>query len=183
MYRTMPYILTAMLLAGCGGAKTGPSLNGAGMPDFIQNPPRQSDALFGMGIADLGSVQISRETADLRARREIASALSLKVEKILTEYLGQAGIGSKAEVKDFAKSITRTLSDAELSGVSIEKREAFNGKIYSLAKYPLDDSMKKLVSDAVGREVSSRKEFLGWFREKRAFEDLDRELDKIKVSK
>jgi hypothetical protein len=179
----MSYMLAGLLLSGCAGSKTGPSLKDAGIPDFIQNPPQQNGALFGTGIASLQSIQVARETADLRARKEIASALSGKVANVLSDYLDQAGIGSKAEVEDLAKSIARALADADLSGLRIEKREPFKGRIYSLARYPLDDSMKKLVSRTLSRELSSRKTLLAQFQEKQAFDELDRELDKIKFSK
>jgi hypothetical protein len=43
--------------------------------------------------------------------------------------------------------------------------------------------MKKLVSRTLSRELSSRKTLLAQFQEKQAFDELDRELDKIKFSK
>ena len=184
MRRVTMYVVAGLLLAGCGGSKTqgpGPK-NTSDMPDFVLNPPKQAGVLFGTGIAEQQSQQLAKETADLRARKEIASVLSQKVSTMLKDYLGQAGVGSNAEVTELAQSVTRAMSDVELVGVTIEKREYINGKMYSLAKYPLDDSMKKLVNDAVNKSLSSKEALLSQFRAKQGFEELDKQLDKMKAS-
>jgi hypothetical protein len=183
MRRIALFLLAGLLLAGCGGSKTGSApKNTSDMPDFVLNPPKQAGVLFGTGIAEQQSPQLAKETADLRARKEIASVLSQKVSTMLKDYLGQAGIGQAAEVTELAQSVTRAISDVELVGVVIEKREYINGKMYSLAKYPLDDSMKKLVNDAVNKSLSSKEALLSQFRAKQGFEELDKQLDKMKAS-
>jgi hypothetical protein len=182
MRRVTLYVAAGLLLAGCGGSKTQGPRNTSDMPDFVLNPPKQAGVLFGTGIAEQQSPQLAKETADLRARKEIAAVLSEKVSTMLKDYLGQAGIGSKAEVTELSQSVTRAMSDVELVGVTIEKREYINGKMYSLAKYPLDDSMKKLVNDAVNKSLSSKEALLSQFRAKQGFEELDKQLDKMKES-
>jgi hypothetical protein len=54
--------------------------------------------------------------------------------------------------------------------------------MYSLAKYPLDDSMKKFVNDAVNKSLSSKEALLSQFRAKQGFEELDKQLEKMKAS-
>jgi hypothetical protein len=176
------FLVAGLLITGCGGSKTGGVKNAADMPDFVLNPPKSTGALFGTGIAEQQSPQLAKETADLRARKEISAVLSTKVSTMLKDYLGQAGIGSTAEVTELSQSVTRAISDVELVGVTIEKREYIKGKMYSLAKYPLDDSMKKIVSDAVNRSLSSKEALLSQFRAKQGFEELDKQLDKMKAS-
>jgi hypothetical protein len=182
MHRRAMYLLAGLLFAGCGGSKTGPGSNTADMPDFMVNPPKQTGVLFGAGIAQHQSPQLAKETADLRARKEIATTLSMKVSAMLKDYFGQAGIGSPSDVTEVSKSVTRAISDVELVGVTIETREYINGKMYSLAKYPLDDSMKKLVSDAVNKSLSSKESLLSQFRAKQGFEELEKQLEKMKTS-
>ena len=182
MRRIMVYMVAGLFLTGCGGSKSTSSKSGSDMPDFVLNPPKQAGVLFGTGIAEQQSPQLAKETADLRARKEIAATLSTKVSTMLKDYLGQAGIGSAAEVTELSQSVTRAISDVELVGVTIEKREYINEKMYSLAKYPLDDSMKKLVNDAVNKSLSSKEALLSQFRAKQGFEELDKQLDKMKAS-
>jgi hypothetical protein len=182
MRRIALCLMAGLLVAGCGGSKTGAPAKTSDMPDFVLNPPKQAGVLFGTGIAEQQSPQLAKETADLRARKEIASVLSQKVSTMLKDYLGQAGVGTGAEVTELAQSVTRAISDVELVGVTIEKREYINGKMYSLAKYPLDDSMKKLVNDAVNKSLSSKEALLSQFRAKQGFEELDKQLDKMKAT-
>ena len=53
--------------------------------------------------------------------------------------------------------------------------------MYSLAKYPLDDSMKILVNDAVNKSLTSKEALFTQFRAKQGFEELDRQLEKMKA--
>ena len=108
--------------------------------------------------------------------------LSSKISSMLKDFLGQAGVGSTAEVTELSNSVTRSITEVDLIGVTIEKREYINGKMYSLAKYPLDDSMKKLVTDAVNKSLTSKEALLSQFRAKQGFEELDKQLDKMKAS-
>jgi hypothetical protein len=183
MHRGVLYLLAGLFVMGCGGSKTGTTpKDTSDLPDFVLNPPKQAGVLFGTGVAEQQSPQLAKETADLRARKEIASVLSQKVSILLKDYLRQAGVGSAAEVTELAQSVIRAISDVELVGVVIEKHENINGKMYSLAKFPLDDSMKKQVNDAVNKSLSSKEALLNQFREKRGFEELDKQLEKMKVS-
>ena len=182
MRRVTMCVVAAAMFIGCGGSKTQAPKNTSDMPDFVLNPPKQAGVLFGTGIAEQKSPQLAKETADLRAKKEIASVLSQKVSNMMKDYLGQAGIGSNAEVTELAQSVTRAMTEVELVGVTVEKREYINGKMYSLAKYPLDDSMKKLVNDAVNKSLSSKEALLSQFRAKQGFEELDKQLDKMKAS-
>ena len=184
MRRMTSLVVAGLLLAGCGGSKTqGPGAkNTSDMPDFVLNPPKQVGVLFGTGIAEQQSPQLAKETADLRARKEIGTVLSSKISSMLKDFLGQAGIGTGAEVTELSNSVTRSITEVELIGVTIEKREYINGKMYSLAKYPLDDSMKKLVNEAVNKSLSSKEALLSQFRAKQGFEELDKQLDKMKAT-
>mgnify|MGYP000299119005 CR=1 FL=1 len=152
------------------------------MPDFVLNPPKQAGVLFGTGIAEQQNMQLAKETADLRARKEIATVLSTKVANMLKDYMGQAGIGSQAEVTELVQSVTRAISEVELVGVTIEKREYINGKMYSLGKLALDNSIKDLITKSVNNSLSSKEALLSQFRAKQGFEELDKQLEKMKVS-
>jgi hypothetical protein len=164
---------------GCGGKKTTAPQNDSGMPDFVLNPPKEAGFLFGTGIAEQTSPQLAKETADLRAKKEIARVLSEKMSSLMKDYLGQAGIGQEAEVTEFVQSVTKSITDVELIGCAIERREFIAGKMYSLAKFPLDETMRKMIMDVVRKNISSREALLSEFRAKQGFEDLEKELQKL----
>jgi hypothetical protein len=177
-------VCAGLVLGGCAGSKTqsGGSSSGSDMPDFVLNPPKQTGFVFGTGIAEQASPQLAKETADLRARKEIATVLSSKVSSMLKDFLGQAGVGTTAEVTELSNSVTRSISEVELVGVTIEKRDYKGGKMYSLGKYPLDDSFKKMVNTSVNNALTSKEALLSQFRAKQGFDDLDKQLDKMKAS-
>lgn len=170
-----------LFLNGCGGQKTKAPRNESGMPDFVLNPPSQTGVLFGTGISEQASPQLAKETADLRAKKEIAKILSQKVSNLMKDFMGQAAMGDAAEVTEFVQSVTKAVTDVELVGCIIEKREFIGGKMYSLAKYPLDDSMRKMIRDIVNKDLTSREALLSEFRAKKGFEDLDKELQKLQT--
>lgn len=172
-------IAGAMLFVGCGGSKTQAPRNESGMPDFVLNPPKEAGFLFGTGIAEQQSMQLAKETADIRAKKEIAKVLGDKISNLMKDFLGQAGIGQGAEVTEFVQSVTKSVTEVDLVGCTIEKREYVDGKMYSLAKYPLDETMRKMIMDVVNKDLSSRQALLSEFRAKQGFEDLEKELDKL----
>lgn len=168
-----------VLLCGCGGKKSTAPKNESGMPDFVLNPPKQAGFLFGTGIAEQSSPQLAKETADMRAKKEIARILSEKISSLMKDFLGQAGIGKGAEVTEFVQSVTKSVTDVELVGCTIERREFIGGKMYSLAKYPLDETMRRMIMDVVNKDLTSREALLSEFRAKQGFEDLEKELQKL----
>lgn len=193
MRRLMSFVVCAGIvfggLMGCAATKSAnpatendSHMNDSDMPDFVLNPPKEAGFIFGTGIAEQKSPQLAKETADLRAKKEIAAVLSTKIGSMLKDYLGQAGIGTQAEVTEAVSSTTRAISEVELVGVQIEKRDYKSGKMYSLAKYPLDDSFKQMIAASVTSALSSKEALLSQFRAKQGFEELDKELDKMKAA-
>ena len=173
-------LLSVSLVVGCGGKLSQKPVNESDVPDFVLNPPKQKGVLYGTGLSEQRSMQLAKETADLRARKEIATILSSKVSTMIKDYLGQAGIGTEAEVTELTQSVTRSISELELTGVTIERREYKNNKMYSLAKLSLDNSMKDLITKAVNSSFSSKEALLSQFRAKQGFEELDKQLEKMK---
>jgi hypothetical protein len=168
-----------LMLSSCGGKKTTAPSNDANLPDFILNPPKQVGFIFGVGIAEQQSVQLAMETADLRAKKEIAKVISQKVSNLMKDFMGQAGLGTEAEVTEFTQSITKSVTDVELVGCIIEKRENKEGKMYSLAKLPLDASFRDQMKNMINGSLTSKEALLSEFRAKQGFEELDKELQKL----
>jgi len=181
MFRTLVTTGTVclVLLTGCGGNKAQAPVNESDVPDFVLNPPRQQGVLFGTGIAEQQSMQLAKETADLRAKKEIAKVLGQKVSNLMKDFMGQAGLGDGAEVTEFVQSVSKSVTNVDLVGVTIERREYKNNKMYSLARYPLDGEVQKLIKKIVNDELTSREALLSQFRAKQGFEELEKELAKL----
>ncbi len=169
-------VLSLFLLVACGGSAP---VNESEMPDFVLNPPIEKGILFGTGIAKKASPQLAKEVSDLRAKKEIAKILGQKISNLMKDFLGETGIGKGAEITEFTQSVTKAVTEVELVGVTIVRREFINGTTYSLAKYALDGAMRKLINKQVEKSFSNRQALLSEFRAKQGFAELDKELKKL----
>ncbi len=168
-------VLTAM--TGCGGSKT--QGGGEALPDFVLNPPKEQGYLFGSGMAEKASPQLAKEVADLRAKKEIAKILGQKISTLMKDFMGESGIGDSAEVTEFTNSVTKAITDIDLVGAEIIKREFEGGIMYALAKYPLDSRARDLIKGVVKKQLSSDDAMMSAFRAKQGFDELDKELEKL----
>lgn len=172
--------IAVAMLSGCGGSKTqAPPPAGEQLPDFILNPPKEEGYLFGSGMSEKSSPQLAKEVADLRAKKEVAKVLSQKVSSLMKDFLGESGVGDSAEVTEFTNSVTKAVTDVDLVGCEIVKREFESGKMYALAKYPLDSQMRDTIKGVVKKQMSSNDAMLSAFRAKQGFDELDKELQKL----
>ena len=168
--------LAVLFLVACGGDTP---KNDSDVPDFVLNPPMEKGTIFGTGMAKKANPQLAKEVADVRAKKEIAKAISQKVENLMKDFMGESGIGEAAEVTEFTQSVTKTITDVELVGVQIVRRDFIDGTMYALAKYKLDGEFRKLISKEVEKGLTSRQALLSEFRAKQGFAELDKELKKM----
>jgi hypothetical protein len=171
--------LALVMFVGCGGAKQAAPKDESGMPAFVLNPPSAPGKLYGTGIAKKQSPQLAKEIADLNAKKELASVLGTKVSTLTKQFMGESG-STSPEVTEFSQSITKAITDQNLVGVVIEKREFINGTMYSLAILDLTNSqVKDFIKAQVTNSLTSKEALLSEFRAKQGFEQLDKELDKL----
>jgi hypothetical protein len=170
----------SLCLIGCGGAKqAAPPVDQSGMPSFVLNPPSVPGKLYGTGIAKKASPQLAKEIADLNAKKEIAQVLGQKISNLTKQFMGESGV-NQAEVTEFSQSITKAVTDQNLVGVVVEKREFVDGTMYSLAILDLtNNQVKDFVKQQVTNSLTSKEALLSEFRAKQGFENLDKELDKM----
>jgi hypothetical protein len=171
-------LIFVWLLVSCGGSKP---KNDSNIPDYVLNPPKEAGVIYGTGIAKKESAQLAKETADLRAKKEIAAVLGQRVSNLMKDFMGESGI-NHPEVTEFVQSVTKAVSDVDLIGVEIVRRDFVKGNMYSLAKYKLDGEMRKLIQDQVQKSLTSREALLSEFRAKQGFDELDKELKKLESS-
>ncbi|MDR0441880.1 MAG: hypothetical protein LBH44_00565 [Treponema sp.] len=88
--------------------------------DAVNNAPQ--DALIGVGSAKFATISISRTTSATRARAEIAR----QINKVTIELVRNYSIINKTDTSAetiFRETITMSLSNAVLSGVSIIEQD------------------------------------------------------------
>ncbi len=142
------------------------------VPQFFLMPPVAEDAFYGVGVAKLSSIDMSRTMAIARARDDIARQTSLQVQNAITDYAQEAGVGSSQTIK-FIETVSRQIADTKLQGAKPkEMYAAKDGTIYALVEYKLTN----FSSDAA--EVFKRNEEAGFseFKAAQALEKLNYEL-------
>ncbi len=163
-------------VGGCGGSK---EISKGNAPEWFLNPPKAADKLYGIGSAQKQSLQLAKEISETRAKKEIAQALSQKVQNLMKDFMSEAGVGEMAEATEFTQSITKTITDVELEGCTIEKREIIDGNVWSLAVWPIDDASRSFLKDKINAELKRREALYNEIQAKKGFEDLDKEIAKL----
>ncbi|MEE8059844.1 MAG: LPP20 family lipoprotein [Pseudomonadales bacterium] len=136
-------IATALGLGACSSNTTIESDLGIdGAPDWVNEGTQAIDndkgqLLHGVGVAPtMGDTSLQKNTADNRARAEIASILKTYIDSTLIDYT--ASVGDNADM-NIEREI-RTTTQLALSGSRILGywKDQNNGDIYAFAELSLD---------------------------------------------
>lgn len=145
----------------------------ADVPQFFLMPPTAEDAFYGVGVAKMSSLDMSRTMSISRARDDIARQVSLQVKNAITDYAQEAGADSTQSIK-FVETVSRQIAETKLQGAKPkEMYAAKDGTIYALVEYRLDN----FKTDA--EEVFKRNEEAAFsrFKAAQALEKLNFELN------
>jgi hypothetical protein len=140
----------------------------------------QGKAFYGVGIVQgIRNISLARQTADNRARGEIAKMFDLYVAAMMKDYQRSTTAGNfqaSAEEQDVV-SAQKTITEVTLRGVEVRDHwtDPATGALYALALLDLNGIMKSL-DDA--NQLNNRVRDYVRANARRAFNDLDRELQK-----
>ena len=130
------------------------------VPDWYLNPPTAEDAVYGTGEAKMASDNMSKTTADSRARSDVASQVEVTVKNALTDYAQQAGQGRNQQVIEFVEMISRQVSEVTLKGAKVIRREIGpDGTYYSLVEYPISAINDAAMDSFMRNEAAAYAEF------------------------
>ena len=127
---------------------------------FVANPPTDDDFIFGIGTAKLASISQSLQGADARARTDIAFKLDVEVQAMLNDYQRTSGtVTNHAAGLEFFEIVSRQLTQANLRGVEVVKREQTeDGAYWTLARISKADAARA-AADILETEASRYAEF------------------------
>jgi hypothetical protein len=148
------------VLAGCGGNQAVQGPGSSNKPAWIDKGRAafqgdEAKYIYGVGIVSgIQNVSLATQTADSRARNEVAKNLKVTVQSVLRDYMASttAGDFKKSSEEQYVESTGQSITDMALSGVEIidHWKDPSDGTLYALAKLaPADlsknlDSMKEL---------------------------------------
>ena len=153
----------ALMFAACGGEKkdnVNANIDHSNRPVWVDKGGTafsgdKSKAFYGVGAASgIKSVSMARNTADSRARTEIAKTMRVYVTALYKDYQRATSSSADPSATSEEQDVSNTMkqyTEAELSGVDIVDRFTDNdGTVYSLAKLDFDkfrdglDQLKQL---------------------------------------
>ncbi|MCB9556575.1 MAG: LPP20 family lipoprotein [Deltaproteobacteria bacterium] len=187
-------LATLSVIVGCGPSMPGPSdpLHGVtpdGKPRWVTRGSGAFDsangkAFFGVGIvAGIRNPALSRQTADNRARGEIAKMFDVYIAAMMKDYQRSTTAGdfkASAEEQDVV-SAQKTITEVTLRGVEMRDHwtDPADGSLYALAVLDLNAMMKTL-DDA--HNLNDKVRTFVRANARKAFNDLDAELRKRRES-
>ncbi|MDR2864956.1 MAG: LPP20 family lipoprotein [Spirochaetaceae bacterium] len=131
------------------------------VPDFVRNPPKDKDLIYGVGSAKMANDYMSKTMAENRARVAITQKLSSIAKTMIEDYSAQVE-GDKSTFLNFSDSVNRTLSQAKLSNTEIvEELPATDGTWWVLMSMKKSDADKDL-STVFDREKLNYAAFQNW---------------------
>jgi hypothetical protein len=183
-----------MALAACGGGKKEPEVTKQTSVSGSANEPAwitrgagafKDDtsgvlAFYGVGIAQgIANRALEMQTADTRARTDLARALDTYVANFMKDYMASAVASDmkSSEEEQFVSSITKSITETTLVGSQIINHwRGPDGTLYSLAMLSFDD-----VANGMKREMKKRSAEIKMNADD-AMKELDDQLQKRRES-
>jgi hypothetical protein len=184
-------LLSAMAI-GCGNSGANHPVTGVqkdGTPKWVNRGSGAFDGPNGKSFFGVGIVQgvkneaLARQTSDNRARGEIAKMFDLYVAAMMKDYQRSTTAGdfkASAEEQDVV-SAQKTITEVSLRGVEVRDHwvNPGSGALYALAVLDLNGIMKSLEN---ANQLNARVRDYVRANARRAFNDLDQELQKRRAS-
>lgn len=182
---TIALLSLIVSLVGCSGSSQTAAPPAPVAPEWVTKPPRAVDAIYGVGIANVGpNVVLARQKAEDAARQEIAKVIDTRVKNMMDRFMQEhqdlVNTASSTSV-EFTRTVSRSVSQASLAGVQIEEvwQDVPNKIIYAKAVVTKTDVVQQVKNNAAAQKQSA---FLEQKTDE-ALKTLDKALENWDVSK
>jgi len=151
----------------------------ANAPKWVLNPEMEG-GLSAVGSAKIGKagIQFARTEALANARDELARILTVKVKNMVKNFTQQIGVGDEQTVDKVSVQVSKQVTSTVLQG-SRQKDMWISpsGELYVLVV--LDPaSVKNAIKQATLSSLKNERALWQQFQAKKAYEELDREIEK-----
>ena len=178
MKNNLVLMLTSLIMfAACAGSKPKPIKN-KDLPDWVLNPPKIENKFVGVGSANRGDFELSKQVAASLARDEVARAVETKVNSTVNNHMSASGMGDDISNTAFSESISKSLVTIALKGATIEKTEYINERVFVMVTYDYENARNE--TKAAARKIAKQEEALyNEFKARQAFDSLDKAIDRM----
>jgi len=177
-------IVYGMFTDGCGGSSQSAAPPPPTAPEWVTKPPRSADAIYGIGLANIGAdVVLARQKAEDAARQEIAKVIDTRVKNMMDRFMQehQDLVNPDSQTStDFTQQVSRSVSQASLSGCQIEEvwQDMQNKIMYAKAVITKTDIVKQVKSNSAAEKQAA---FLEQKKDA-ALKELDKALENWDVN-
>lgn len=167
-----------LVMSCAGGAEEEPEEKApaeqSGAPDWYLNPPQAEDTMYGVGSANMSSLDTSRTMAISRAREDIAFQMNAQIEAAIVDYAQESGVDDNNQVVSFVENVSRQITETTLQGTRPEEvSQGPDGTIYALVSFP-EGNYREAASEAFQRNEDAA---FAEFKAEEALDYLDSKID------
>ena len=161
--------LLVLMLAGCASGR----IDVDDIPKFYLDPPVAGESIFGVGDAQMSTLNMSRTMALSRAHDDVARQIEVSIRSAITDYAQEAGEGNNTQAVQFAETVSRQVVEVTLRGVKqIDSHIGRRERIYVLVEYPIGELLAEAEAAFERNEAAAFSEF----KAARALEYLSEEF-------
>ena len=143
----------------------------------------EKGGLAAIGLGQSSDMQISLDKAKVEARKNLAQAITVKVENLQKRFVEEAGdVGKKAEINQTFSSATKVVTSREMMG-SMPKKQVMTEDDGLYTTYVLMVVNPKVVADALEKQMSAQKAIYARFRASEGFKELSEEVKRYEAFK
>ena len=169
-------VISLALIIGCAGSKPEP-VKSKDLPDWVMNPPKIENKYIGVGSANRGNFELSKQVATERARVEVARTVETTVNSAVNDHMSASGLNEISNTA-FSESVSKSLVNQTLKGCTIEKTEMIKDRVFVMVSYDVYKAREE--AKAASRKEAKKQEALyNEFKARNAFESLDEAIDKM----
>ena len=156
LYNTLLVATLSLFVFNCASSGYGDVKKG---PKWYTSRQTSPDYYYGFGMAKKANPSLALRVATARAREEVASQISVKVESMIEDVMESSGIGESEQSINFSSYVSKQIVSKTLEGTVTEKSDQSNdGTYYVMVSYSIKNA-KNAILEAANREEALFNEF------------------------
>ena len=156
--------------------------NEVNYPDwYTKGPDKDKEGIYAVGSEYSKNFQFSVDKAMLSAKRELASNFSSYISMMMKDFAFESGSGDvvNADIDRTTKLIVTRINLVGVQRVNFKVVHEVNGyRSFVRLRYSTDESNKLLMA-----EIRKNQRLQAQFKSSKAFQELEKEVDKIETQK
>lgn len=173
----VPFLLTMMMIAGCGGGSHTQDAT-VDMPDWFTTPPVDPNFLFASKSGVSQDMQLAVEKATTEARADISRQMEIRVQGLVKNFGEEVGTAADSQLLSQFTSASKQVTSNVLSGTRVKTqkvlKEGTGYRAYVLMQLPVGAAADQFLQSMKKDDKTYTR-----FRATETFKELDDEAKKF----